>query len=100
MHPICRIITLVIRLLFIFLILFIASNADVVNWFYAALYLVMTQIIAPAFFEGMEIEEEPEYDGELEILLEDDDSTTYKLSIHDNPEFNDKDELLIKVRRD
>ena len=69
-----------------------------INWFWAYLYLVTTTVIVPAIIDFLLKDKKArDWDGSLEIVDAGEEGTTYLMHIDMNSNFEDKDELWIRV---
>lgn len=66
------------------------------NWLGAYLYLTVTTVIVPAIIDLLWKPVET-YDGNLEIVDAGEEGTTYLMHIDQDANFEDKDELRIRV---
>jgi hypothetical protein len=68
------------------------------SWFMAYLYLIMTTIVVPAIVDLL-WKPVNTYDGTLEIVDAGEEGTTYLMHVDMNQNFEDRDELRIKVEK-
>lgn len=87
-----------ISLIAIFCVLAWKSEKEV-NWMWAYIYLLSAAVVIPATVDLIVPNKKPAhgYDGALEIVDAGEEGTTYLMRVDVSQNFEDKDELRIKV---
>ena len=77
------------------------KNKAEVNWLWAYIYLVGSTVVLPAIIDLIVPNKKSSngYDGTLEIVDAGEEGTTYLMHVDMNQNFEDRDELRIKVEK-
>lgn len=89
-----------ISLIAMFCVLAYKSEKEV-NWMWAYIYLLSATVVIPATVDLVVPNKKPAhgYDGTLEIVDAGEEGTTYLMHVDMNQNFEDKDELRIKIAK-
>mgnify|MGYP006958165739 CR=1 FL=1 len=89
-----------ISLIAVFCVLAMKSEKEV-NWLWAYIYLVSATVVLPAIVNPIVPNKKSSdgYDGTLEIVDAGEEGTTYLMHVDMNQNFEDRDELRIKVEK-
>lgn len=89
-----------ISLIAVFCALAMKSEKDI-NWLWAYIYLVSATVVLPAIVNLVVPNKKPAvgYDGTLEIVDAGEEGTTYLMHVDMNQNFEDREELRIKVEK-
>lgn len=89
-----------ISLIAMFCVLAYKSEKDI-NWLWAYIYLVGSTVVLPAIVDLIVPTKKTArgYDGTLEIVDAGEEGTTYLMHVDMNQNFEDRDELRIKVEK-
>ena len=89
-----------ISLMAMFCVLAYKSEKEV-NWLWAYIYLLSTTVVIPAIIDLVVPNKKSSnnYDGTLEIVDAGEEGTTYLMHVDMNQNFEDRDELRIKVEK-